>query len=58
MKILVSWHAYLQDYNEGSVLEDGPTISFHRYFFKHEKHIILSAKKTRKISALYIYDLI
>jgi transcriptional regulator with PAS, ATPase and Fis domain len=26
-------------------VEDGPTASFHRYFFKHDKHIILSAKK-------------
>jgi len=45
MKILVSWHAYIQDFNEGNVMEDGPTASFHRYFFKHDKHIILSAKK-------------
>lgn len=55
MKILVSWHAYLQDYNEGSVVEDGPTISFHRYFFKHEKHIILSAKKNEEdLRALHL----
>ena len=54
MKILVSWHAYTHDFDNGKVVEDGPTNSFHRYFFKHEKHILLSAKKDDDLRALHL----
>jgi hypothetical protein len=42
MKTLVSWHAYNNDFSQGKVIEDGPTVGFHDHFFKHDRHIILS----------------
>lgn len=42
MKTLVSWHAYNNDFAQGKVVEDGPTVGFHDYFYKHDRHIILS----------------
>lgn len=54
MKILVSWHAYHQDFDGGQVVEDGPTASFHRYFYKQEKHIILSTAKEEDLRALHL----
>ncbi len=42
MKTLVSWHAYNNDFAQGKVVEDGPTVGFHEHFYKHDRHIILS----------------
>lgn len=42
MKTLVSWHAYNNDFSQGKVIEDGPTVGFHDHFYKHDRHIILS----------------
>jgi transcriptional regulator with PAS, ATPase and Fis domain len=42
MKTLVSWHAYNNDFDQGKVFEDGPTVGFHDHFYKHDRHIILS----------------
>ena len=54
MKILISWHAYNQDFTAGQVVDDGPTNSFHRYFYRHDKHIILSAEKEEDLRALHL----
>lgn len=43
MKTLVSWIAYNNDFENGDVLEKGYTGTFHHYFYKHDRHIILSA---------------
>ncbi len=43
MKTLVSWIAHNNDFENGKVLETGPTANFHRYFYKSDRHIILSA---------------
>ena len=43
MKTLISWIAHNNDFENGKVLETGPTANFHRYFYKSERHIILSA---------------
>ncbi len=45
MKILLSWIAYNNDFENGAVTEKGPTASYHQYYFKQDKHIILSASK-------------
>jgi transcriptional regulator with PAS, ATPase and Fis domain len=42
MKTLVSWYAYQNDFDKGEVLEEGPTMSFHRYFYKYDRHILLT----------------
>jgi transcriptional regulator of acetoin/glycerol metabolism len=48
MKILVSWEAYMHDYltkpdeNGNRVNLDGPTFNFHRYYYEHDRHVILS----------------
>jgi transcriptional regulator with PAS, ATPase and Fis domain len=43
MKILLSWYATKHDFSHGKVVETGPTADFHRCFFNHDKHMILSA---------------
>lgn len=42
MKILISWYAYKHDFNGNQPNQEGPTFQFHRYFFEHDQHIILS----------------
>jgi DNA-binding NtrC family response regulator len=42
MKTLISWIAFNNDFAEGAVDATGPTASFHKYFYKHDRHIILS----------------
>lgn len=54
MKVLVSWQGYMNDFYEGKVVEDGPTISFHRFFYKHDKHILLSEKKDDDLRILHL----
>ena len=44
MKTLVSWIAHQNDFENGNFKPNGPTASFHKYFFKHERHILLSAE--------------
>jgi sigma54-dependent transcription regulator len=43
MKTLISWIAHNNDFENGKVLETGPTANFHRYFYKSDRHIILSS---------------
>ena len=46
-KILISWYAKENDFENGRVNLFGPTISFHKYFYalnKYKKHVILSSK--------------
>lgn len=43
MKILISWYAKNNDFKEGKVFETGPTADFHRFFYKYDKHILLSS---------------
>jgi hypothetical protein len=45
MKTLVSWVAQNNDFENGEVFETGPTSNFHKYFFKGDRHFILSTKK-------------
>ncbi len=44
MKTLISWYDK-SDLIEGKVNPEGPSVSFHAYFYKHDRHIILSARK-------------
>jgi DNA-binding NtrC family response regulator len=45
MKTLISWYDK-SDFLDGKPNPEGPTVSFHAYFYKHERHIILSPKKS------------
>lgn len=46
MKILVNWIAYNTDFKKGKVdLDNSPNYFYHKYFFKHDKHILLSSEK-------------
>ena len=47
MKILVSWYAKSNDFdNEKNVNLQGPTMQFHKYFFKdYDQHIILTSRE-------------
>jgi len=47
MKILISWIAYQHDFGQGKVNEEGPTYRFHRFFYEHDRHLLLSAEDTR-----------
>ncbi len=44
MKTLISWIAHHNDFENGNFKTNGPTASFHKYFFKHERHVLLSAE--------------
>lgn len=43
MKILISWIAFNNDFKEGKVDTLGPTYTYHKHFYKQDKHIILSS---------------
>jgi transcriptional regulator with PAS, ATPase and Fis domain len=44
MKTLISWYDRV-DFLQNGVNPDGPVLSFHQYFYKHDRHVILSGKK-------------
>ncbi|NGP89691.1 RNA repair transcriptional activator RtcR family protein [Fodinibius halophilus] len=47
MKIIISWLAYNNDFQNGTVDESGPTYNFHNYFFneaQYDKHILLATE--------------
>lgn len=44
MKTLISWYDKV-DFSENQVNIDGPIVSFHSHFFKHDRHVILSPRK-------------
>jgi len=47
MKTLISWIAQKNDFENGQFKPNGPTGSFHKYFFKdHERHILLSGEES------------
>ncbi|MBK7970966.1 MAG: hypothetical protein IPK08_19725 [Bacteroidetes bacterium] len=58
MKILISWLAFNNDFADGKAVEEGPTFSFHKYFFNHDKHFILSASSGDDIRAIALNALI
>lgn len=44
MKILISWLAFNNDFQNGRVKSDGPTFNYHRYYFNNtDKHVLLSS---------------
>ena len=51
MKILISWLAFANDFTkEGKVdTENSPNYQMHKYFFKYDKHLVLSAEKEEDI---------
>lgn len=55
MKILISWIATMHDFTRNpetrqisGINENGPTFNFHKDFFDHDKHVILSSEKGDK----------
>jgi DNA-binding NtrC family response regulator len=44
MKTLVSWYDR-SDFQDSTINPDGPTLSYHAHFYKHERHVILSTRK-------------
>ncbi len=56
MKTLVSWVDASADFENGQVLERGPTAGFHKFFFKHDRHLLLSTKKNEDIRAERIFN--
>lgn len=52
MKTLISWIATMHDFSRNletkqiiGVNENGPTFNFHKDFFNHDRHVILSSQK-------------
>jgi transcriptional regulator with PAS, ATPase and Fis domain len=43
MKLLFSWVAFNNDFEQGQVNINGPTMTFHRHFFRHDRHFLLSS---------------
>jgi len=49
-RILISWVALNQDFKDGQVnTENSPNYQFHKHFYNHAKHIILSSFKQEDI---------
>jgi transcriptional regulator with PAS, ATPase and Fis domain len=45
MKILTSWYAFNNDFQNNEVQETGPTYQFHKYFYdQYDEHVILSSR--------------
>jgi DNA-binding NtrC family response regulator len=44
MKTLISWIAHHNDFENGQFKPNGPSASFHKYFFKYERHVLLSGE--------------
>jgi DNA-binding NtrC family response regulator len=45
-KLLFSWVALNNDFRDGKVCaDDSPNYQFHKHFYEHDKHIILSSSK-------------
>jgi DNA-binding NtrC family response regulator len=40
MKILVSWMALHNDFDDDQVNKAGPNYNYHRFYYKHDKHLI------------------
>lgn len=47
MKTLISWYDK-NDLIDGKINTDGPLASFHAHFYKHDRNLILSAKKSEE----------
>jgi transcriptional regulator of acetoin/glycerol metabolism len=45
MKVLISWVAHNNDFENAQVNKTGPNYSYHQHFFNHDKHVILSSAK-------------
>jgi transcriptional regulator with PAS, ATPase and Fis domain len=54
MKVLLSWIAFNNDFKDSKVSDESPNLIFHRYFFKHDKHIILSSAADDDIRAVHL----
>lgn len=55
MKILISWVAFNNDFDNGQVKMDGPTINYHRHYYNGlEKHIILSSSSGNDTKAEFL----
>jgi transcriptional regulator with PAS, ATPase and Fis domain len=44
MKTLISWIAHNNDFENGQFKPNGPTGSYHKYFYSQERHILLSGE--------------
>jgi len=54
MKTLLSWYDR-SDFVEGKLNPEGPTMSFHAFFYKHDRHVILSAKKREEDDVMALH---
>lgn len=54
MKILLSWIAFNNDFEQGKVNENGPTVSFHRHFYQYDQHWLLSTQATEDLRLTHL----
>ena len=54
MKILLSWIAFNNDFEQGKVNENGPTVSFHRHFYQYDQHWLLSTHSADDIRLTHL----
>lgn len=45
MKILVSWLALHNDFDNDEVNKAGPNFNYHRFYYEHDKHIVFTEPK-------------
>jgi transcriptional regulator with PAS, ATPase and Fis domain len=56
MKLLFSWISQNNDFTGNEVNEQGPTINFHRQFFKYDHHYILSSAEKDDLRLEYLIN--
>ena len=56
MKLLFSWIAYNNDFENGKVDPDGPTMTFHKHYFNHDRHLILSSAREDDIRIIHLIN--
>lgn len=58
MRILFSWMAFNNDFDDGKAIKEGPTYKFHECFYNHDKHVVLYASQKEQTRVQHLENLI
>lgn len=58
MKLLISWLAFNNDFEQGKAIKTGPTYIYHENFYSHDKHIMLYTTDKEETRATHLQNLL
>ncbi len=58
MKLLISWMAFNNDFENGQAVKKGPTYKYHEHFYSHDKHILLYASEKEETRMTHLTNLL